>query len=544
MDDKALQIIKEAEREKTKAEPMMNLYQQFADLGYPTENQITSKKTLGEDKSLEIRDPTQIFALNKATSGFIGAWIPRERFFFGIKVKNREIAELDSVKRYCALATQIVHDELFESNYITQLQNTVKSCIGFGTGNSYCEWSYKVNKLVFRDWHVSYYSFKENDDEMADTMILQYNRTARQLADKFNDPGTDVEKAIEKLETESLIFPVIHIVRPRYKRNYKLISKLDMPFESVFVNVKEKKVMKEGGYEEFPFAVPRWETTSGEKWGRGCGLTMLSAIKELQQMRKDYMESANRWNHSPYAVLSNAVEGEVNMKPDGRTDVLEKGAIEPIHPQLMGNFPITEKTLEDQRKLIKEGFYSDIFTQFGNLTGDRRTTTEIELRYKEGLRQLVNPVSKFEAEDFTPQLTRVIRELIRWGIIPPPPSELRGQEFGIEYMGELSMAMRDLQARGFERGMMLMSNMAATFPDVRDEINLDRTMPDILLNYGMKVEHLNTQEEKSEIRQQRIQEQQKLELAQAAQLASQSYKDTTKAGEEGSPAGALIGAMK
>jgi hypothetical protein len=541
-DTKAIEIIQMAELEKGKAQNMLNLYQQFADLGYPVENQITTKRAYGEDKSLDVRDPTAIFALDKATSGFIGAWIPSDRFFFGIRVKNKQLAGLDSVKRYCALATEIAHDEIFDSNYLMQLQNTAKACIGFGTGNSYCEWNLKLKKLVFKDWHVSSYTFKEDENGMVDTMILQYNRTAKQLAARFKDPGEDVEKAVEELKTESKMFSVIHVIRARIRNNYKLISKLNMPFESVFVNIKEKKVMDEGGFEEFPHVVPRWEKASCEKWGRGRGLTMLSAIKELQQMRKDYMDVSNRMSgHSPYEVVTNNVEGEVNMKPDGRTDVTEKGSINPLHPMLQGNFPVTTEALQEQRKLIREeGFYGDIFSQFGNLTGDRRTTTEIQLRYKEGLRQLISPVSRFESEDFTPQISRVVRELIRWGIIPPPPPELRGQEFGIDYMGELAMAMKDMQSRGFERGMTMIAGLAKVFPDIRDEINLGRAMPDVLLNYGMKVDHLNTPEEKAALKQQRAKEQQQMQAMQAAQVVGKAYKDTTSAPEEGSAAGKIM----
>ena len=543
-DSKAEMIIREAQTEKGKAANFMNLYQQFADLGYPVENQITTKRTPGEDKSLDIRDPTAIFALDKATSNFIRAWIPREKFFFNIKVQDPQRGQTYAAKQWCARAVELAHDYLFASNYIMQLHNTVKSCLGFGTGNSYSEWSDKKMKLIFRDWHISTYTFKQDEEGMVDTMILQYDRTARQLVDKYSDPGDEVVKAAEKLETESKLFPIIHFVRPRYRNTFLLISKLNMPFESVFVNVKERKIMQEGGFEEFAFAVPRWEQASCEKWGRGRGLAMLSAIKELQQMRKDTMESSNRRNHPPYEVVKNNVEGEVNMKPDGRTDVYEKGSITPLSPQFNGSANDESFQLEAQRKLIEKGFYVDVFSQFGQLKGDRRTTTEIELRYEESLGDLMSPVSRLENELFTPQITRVINILIRKDRIPAPPSELRGQNYGIEYAGKFAMAMRDLQARGFERGMTLIGNMAATFPEVRDEINLGRTMPDILVNYGMKVEHLNTPDEKAAIRQQRAKDLAEQKALQTAQVGAEAYNKGTTAPESGSPSEALMGAMK
>jgi hypothetical protein len=100
--------------------------------------------------------------------------------------------------------------------------------------------------------------------------------------------------------------------------------------------------------------------------------------------------------------------------------------------------------------------------------------------------------------------------------------------------------MRDMQARGFERGMQMITVMAQTFPEVSDQINLDRALPDVLLNYGMKVEHLNTPEEKAAIRQKREQDMQQQKMMQAAQAAGTAYKDASGKAEEGSPAEAMM----
>jgi hypothetical protein len=549
-DEKAQQIIQFATAEKNKSVNIKNQYQQFADLGYPVENQITSKRTYGEDKSLDIRDPTAMFALDKATAGFIGAWIPRERYFFNILINNRAIAERDEVKRWCALAVQIAHDEIFssESSYMTNLHNTVKAAIGFGTGNNYSDWDRRSQCLTFKDWHVSYYDFKQNEKGIVDTMILQYDMTARQLAMQFDNPGEDVLKAVEKLETESRMFSLIHLVRPRIKRNYMVIDKMNMPFESIFVNVKEKKIIKEGGFEEFPFAVSRWEKASCEKWGRGRGLAMLSFIKELQQMRMDITESRNRRNRPPYEVVANNVEGEVNLKPDGRTNVTDRNSITPLNSNFNGNPNDEAAQLEEKKALIKEGFYGDLFSKISDLKGDRRVQLHLELLNQETMAQMVSPVARMESEHFTPQISRIIKLLMRNSrnglpVIPPPPPALSGQSFGIEYMGRLAMAMRDMQARGFERGMAVVGQMSQMFPEAADQINLDRALPDLLINYGMKVEHLNTPEEKAAKKQQRAQDLAQQKAAMAAQVAGKAYSDTTGKPEEGSAAEMAMAGM-
>ena len=512
---------------------------------YPVENQITTKTTPGEDKSLLIRDPTAVLALNRATAGFIAAWIPKDREFFGIYIKNKRIAELDNVKRWCAMAVRIAHEEIFESNFMQQLQQTVKAAIGFGTGCLYSEWDNKTQGLNFKDWHISTYTIKQNTKGQVDTVIIKYELTARQASEEFKNPGAQVLKDVGETENESKLHTFIHIVRPRIKRNVMFVDSLNMPFESVFVNVKEQEIVDEGGFEELPFAVPRWEKSSMEKYGRGQGTVMLSAVKELQQMRKDFIECGNRWNHTPLEAVDNNIEGEINMSPDGITHVLERHSFGAVDQVSLGSFPITKDMLEFQQNLIKnEGFYNDIFSQFRNLQGDRRVTLELELRNQEGLDQLVAPVINMEGELFTPSLSRDILLLIRNGRIPPPPPELSGQAFGIEYMGKLAMAMKQYQARGFMQLTQVVAALDPVFPEAKDTINADRALPDIARALGVKVEHLSTPEEIAAKRQQRAKDLQEQKMLQAAQVASKSYNEMKDKPEEGSPSGALVGAMK
>lgn len=542
-DKRAEAIIRLADLEKTKAQNFLNLYQQVADLIYPLENQITSFTTPGRDKSLDIRDPTAMFALDDMVAGLIGTWIPAGRLFFGLRVKNRQIAEFDHIKRWLALATQITHDEMFESNFMLQLHDTVKALCSFGTGNLYSEWNNKLLKLNYKDHHISTYTIKQDAQGNVDTVILEYVLTARQATDEFVNPGPKVTEKVQDLRTESDKFTFIHIVRPRINRNVMLVDKLNMHFESVFVNKTEKIIVEEGGFEELAFAVPRWEKSSCEKYGRGRGTILLSAVKELQQMHKDFIECGNKWNNPPLEAVDANIEGEVTTSPGGINHVSDINSIRGLQNQIAGNFPITKEMLEFQQTLIREGFYSDIWRQFGQLKGDRRVTLEIEARLKEGLRRLVSPVTRMEAELFTPLITRSVLLLIRNGRIPYPPPELRGQAFGVEYMGELAMAMRDFQARAFTQFANLVIALDPAFPDAKDSINMDRALPDIGITMGMKVEHLSTEEEIAAKRQARAQQLQQQQLMEAAKVAGKAYKDTSQKAEEESPASEMQEAL-
>lgn len=543
-DERAIRVIKEQEREEQNASNFRNLYQEVADQMLPRENQITGIRTPGEDKSKQVYDPTAMLDLQDMASGLSAAFFPPGELAFGLTVKDRRLANIDGVKRYLALATQITHDELFASNYMLQLNETLSSLIGFGTGCLYSEWDGESLGLNFKDWDISFYTIKQNSAGLVDTLILKYPLTARQAIQEFGDAaGVKVLEASKDPKRESDRFEFIHRVGPRAERNRRFSDFMNMPHESLYVNVKEQILVEEGGYDEFPYAVPRWKKSSNEKYGRGQGTIALSISKELQQLHADFIECGNKWNNPPRQSLSGAVEGRVDVRPGANNIVTQTDAIKALDQGVRGNFPITREMLEFVQEIIHRIFFVDVFAPLAHLTGDRRNMLEIRERIKQAVKKLASPLYRLQSELLTPNITRDVLLLIRNGVIPYPPPELQGQGFGIEYISELALAMRDQQARAFVQFADLVSALDPVFPGAKDIVNIDRALPDVAFTFGLKVEHLSTQEEIADIRQQRLQEQQELKLAQIAQTAGQVYGQTTKSPEEGSPAGELMEAI-
>lgn len=531
-DARAIEVIKEQEREEQNASNFRNLYQEVADQMLPRENQIIGVRTPGEDKSKQIFDPTAMLDLQDMVSGLSAAFFPPGELAFGLTVKDRKIANIDSVKRYLALASQITHDELFASNFMLQLNETLSSLIGFGTGNLFSEWNLGLN---FKDWDVSFYTIKQNSAGLVDTVIIKYPLTARQAIQEFGeDAGEKVVEASKNADTVSKVFPFIHRVRPRAERNRNFTDFLNMPFESLYVNVEEQKLVEEGGFEEFPYAVPRWKKSSNEKYGRGQGTIALSVSKELQQMHADLVECGNKWNNPPREVLDTAVEGRVDVRPGADNRVTAMNSIKALDDGIRGNFPVTKDVLEFIQDIVHRIFFVDVFSPLANLPGDRRTTVEIRERVKQAVKKLASPIYRLQSELFTPIITRSVLLLIRNGVIPYPPAELEGRGFGIEYISELALAIRDQQSQAFVQFADLVSALDPVFPGAKDIVNIDRALPDIGITFGVKVEHLSTKEEIEEMRRVRAEQLAEQKATEAAQALAQGYGQTTKAPEEGS----------
>ena len=501
----------------------------------PRENQITAKRTPGEDKSKDMYDPTAMMDLDDMVSGFINVFFPAEQLPFAFIPKNRSLNNLDRVRSYLSFAAQTTYEEMMASNFMLQLHESLSSLVGFGTSCLYSEWDNKTLGLNYKDWDVSHFTFKQNSKGLPDTAILKFPLTARQAVDEFDDnAGEEVLKAVQKLETESQLFDFIHIVRPRIKRNVMLVDNLNMPFESIFVNVKEVLVVEEGGFEENPHHIARWKKSSSEKYGRGQGTVALSAVKELQQMHANFIDLGNRFGNPPLEILD-SFEGTVKVMPNAQNFVRERGTIKAIEQNVLGNFPITTEVLKFQQDIIHRAFFVEVFAPLANLPGDRRTTVEIIQRVKQAMKKLAGPVYRLQTEKFSPVIIRSFLLLVRNGRIPYPPPELQGENFGIEYIGELALALRDQQARAFQQWGNVAMVLDPIFPEAKDNIRIDSAYRRIGRSYGINEEDMASEEEvtaKRQARAQQLAEQQALQLAGAA---SEGYSKISKAPEKGSP---------
>ncbi|KKK49972.1 hypothetical protein LCGC14_3129670, partial [marine sediment metagenome] len=121
---RAKEIINLRDRELAKQATFRSLWQETADLMFPRENQITGIQTSGTDKSRNIFNTTAVFDSQDMASGLSAAFIPSGQLFFGLKAKDRELSQIDRVRRYLSIATEITHDELFESNFMRQFNET------------------------------------------------------------------------------------------------------------------------------------------------------------------------------------------------------------------------------------------------------------------------------------------------------------------------------------------------------------------------------------------------------------------------------------
>jgi len=536
-DNKAVEILKLYDHEEAKAATSRSLFQDVAEYVVPRQDQITQTSYPGEPKTDQLLDSTAVMAAQEMRAGLSNNLFPPGQKFFGFRASKRQVAENEAVKRWLSMAADVEHEQLFASNFSSQLDQTILADSVFGTGNIYSEYTTRLN---YRDFDIGSYLPMENSKRIVDSILVKFVFTARQAFQEWGDnAGEAVLKAMEETKTQNDNFEFVHLVRPRTKRNPQLSDNLNAPFESFYVAVKDKIIVDEGGFYEFPYHVGRWTRVANEVFGRGRGTLGLPRIKMLQAMMKAYITCANLHNAPPMEILADSLEGEPLIFPRAVNWVSELGSMKALDRGILGNFIITEKSLEAQQELVRKVFYNDIFVQLANLTGDRRTTLEIRERIGEGLKRLGPPIGRFQREILSPLIIRTLFLLVRNGEILPPPPELLGENFEVDYIGRLALELKSHQIAAARQWIMDTAAISEVKPDVLDNIDFDSSVRRMGEGYGVNIDDINSLEEVQRIREERAKQQQAQQALQVAQMAAQGYKDTSKAAEAGSPAAEL-----
>ena len=535
---RAEEIIKLQEREENRNSNYRSMCQETAELQFPRDSAITTTYAPGTQKTDTIYDPTAIEDSQIMADGLLQAIVPAGEYFFRLNVsKDNPGGVTEEYKTYLDYATDKQHRAMFASNYMLTMGETLRSLVVFGTGNMYSEWTIEAGGLNFKDYDVGRYNVLVNSSGKVDTMILKFPYTAQQAVEKWGAKvGEKVAKAYADEKTRNDTFWFIHFVSPRKKRVRRLTDFMNMPWEGIFVGVADKNEIDEGGFPEFPFHVPRWSTTSGETHGRGVGTEIQPQVRVMQTMMCDFIEMGNKAPRPPREVLQ-SFEGEFDVTPDAKNVVQEIPSSRMIETGGHGAYVITKDILEMQRDVIHSAYKKKAFIPLTDLTGDRRNELEIRERKLEGLRQIGQPTGRIQSELLEPQIKRSFMLLVRNGEIPPPPPGLDMVE--IEYLGLMANALSSGQARGFQQTAIIFSELEESYPEMKDNINIDEGSRDLARSLGCKAEHINTIEQRDEIREQRAQLQQQQQALEMAQAAGKTYKDTSGAPEDGSLAGAI-----
>jgi hypothetical protein len=483
---------------------------------------ITSQRTKGGTRMEKVFDCTaldcnDIFAAGMLGHLCTGRWL---------MLRGTD----DSMDDWYAEATTAILEEYAVSNFAQKAHEMFKKLGCLGTACLFQEPG-TTTAINFQDYHIGNFFIVENSKGLVDTLYRQFRYTARQAVQEFKleNVGHSVQKAYQDEKHKDDLFDFIHTVYPRIERNDKKLDTTNMLFASVYIAVKDKHIIEESGFPEFPFCIPRLDEESGEVYGRSIGIKKLPEIKVLNKSVKLRIRAVEKKIDPPLQVPDDGFIRPLRTMPGGLNYYRSNTQDRIVPLETKGDIRVAQDFEEQLRDTIRQAWSVNLFA----LLAEKKnmTATEVLERVEEKLVLLGPMLSRLQAEWFNPMITRTLGILMRSGRIPEPPSGL--EDFEIEYMGKLAIALKLAEIKNLRAVFEYIAPIVSVSPEAMDTFATDTIVKGICHRMGIPKEWLNTKDAIETIREER-------EAMLAAQAAAEAAPKMMGPVDTSSPMAALM----
>jgi hypothetical protein len=519
-------------------------WQTLANYFLPQLSNINTDKTEGVvGWTDEIFDTTAIDA-NQICAAGQRNWLTPSNEKWAAFTASDLLPDKDEAEKWYAECTDIALQMLANSNFYTNIHEFYLSRGGFGTAIFYVEPG-RRNVLNFAQWQISTYCIQEDDEGFVDTMSRQFELTARQAVMKFGlaNVGENIAKAYnaESQKAKDKKFTFIHEIRPRLEeeRDRRKKGPEDMPYSSVYIETDPCRVARKSGYEEQPFMVSRFLKWGKTPYGYAPSFLCLPNVRELNYIVR-FIDALAELRANPRVLVPSSLKGDVDMRSGGVTtvdDQLMQANVLPREWMTQGDYPLAKDMIAMKQDSVKRAYFVDLFNMMNEAatqSRERMTAEEVRARMSEKLEQFSPTFDRMTTEVLNPLLKRVFGILYRGGHFPEPPASVMvpvGSKTHapampeIQYTSRIALQLRSLRNRAFTETVQVVGQMAAQKPDIMDNFDVDTGVREFALDQGLNPKLLRPMKKVTEIRAERLKQQQaQQQLALAEQAASAAGK--------------------
>jgi len=529
-------------------DPWNPLWQELAEMYLPGKAHFTAGRQEGERDNADIYDSTPRRAARELSSSIDGLIKPKTSNWFEPVFEDEELSEKPAVKKWL----EAVQDKMWraiyrtDARFIQRSSEVDTSLVVHGWGCLWISENRARNGLLFRSFHNKDIAIDEDADGKIDTIGLNEWLTARQALARFGESKLhqnikEVLRTEDKFKDKRFLFSQLTI--PQTDRLAGKLGSESMAYQTVVLDVTNEQIMFQGGFNEFPAAIPRWDTEPGQVYPRSPGMIALPDALTLQAISKTLLIGGERAADPPLMVPSDAFLSPVRTYPGGLSvfDVqalADSGLQTPVFPLPTSNaLPVGREMQADYRFQVEAAFYKNVLTlgQEGI-----QTATEVLERKEEFIRALGPIFGRLEADYIGVTVERVFAIMDRAGAFPERPPETVDARMEFRFQSPLQQARKAIDVAGLNRTLEVTAGLTANDPSLLDNINGDKVMRDSPQWSGIPSDWLRTEEEVAEMRGARNQgEQQAAEMdslqpvadslksvAQAQQIASQVPEQT------------------
>lgn len=504
-----------------------NHYDDLARVMLPRRLGFAQTTVEGENRNEDIFDGTPMQAARGLANAIGGMMRPEGLPRIEMKTESDALNQMDEVKDWLADSDGKLKNAFNnpDARFRQASGEKDQDLVVFGTAAMFI--GEAKNRLLFQSLHLRDVTPFFGESGIPEGMFLKRKLTVRQLISRFSENNLSSET--KKLVTDNKIdqkIDVLHAVIPRSESKANALFARDLPFADFWIEIEAKHELSVGGFHEFPFIIPRWDTTSGEDMGRSPGMIALPDAETLQAMGETILIAGQRSADPPLMAPNDGSFDALNTFPGGLSyyDVETAVAVRgnPFFSLESGtNLSISRDMQADSREQIFAAFFRNVLNL--PVRGPEMTATEVIQRKEEFIREIGPIFGRLETDDTSPTVERAFMILLRAGAFLPIPDILQGQNIRFDYDSPVKKIRQQVDAAAARMWAQEIIELSSVKPEALDLINADELGRFSAEALGIPHKIVNGTEQVNQIREQRQQaaeaQQQADQLAQGLDMA-------------------------
>lgn len=499
----------------------------------------------GDQRVEDVYDGTPMQAA-RSLANTVGAMIrPEGQDLTTVRAEDDSLNQIGAVQEWLGRTTEVLNDSIRDpkARYRQATGEVDLDLVVLGTGILYVGLGEAQNHLLYQSVHLKdgYPTFS---DEGLPVGIYRTKKMFLWQAEAMFGKENLSKELRERIDNKRGMDDKIDFLYSVSKRKgveveNPVLSK-NFPYEELWMETQSKHIVREKGFLEFPFVIPRWDTSSGEDYGRSPGMIALPDSNTLQAMGETILVAGQRLADPPIMAPNDGAFQEVNTFPGGMSyyDVETASQVggNPFFPMISGaNLPVTRDMQTDIRNQVAAAFFKNILTLPQN--GPQMTATEIIQRKDEFIREVGPVFGRFETDYNEPVAERSFKLLMRENAFPEVPDELAGQNIKFVFDLPVNKIKKQVQSAAATQWAAEIFQLAQVSPEAKHMVNVDALARFKADAAALPHEIINTREE--------VMEKVKAEkAAMAKQQQMQAMEQMAGMAEKGASAASKMGLIQ
>lgn len=464
-------------------------------------------------------------------NGLVGYSISPNITWFKLSLEDTEQLKLYGVKDWLEEAESVMLAEFNRSNLYKEAPKLIGSGVDIGHGVMFVDEDLSSDRLRFTNIRANEIYLDCNPYGEPKVVYRKYLMTIKALVEHFGLENLNelLQDKWEDQKQRNDTVTVLHAVFKRKEYNPDLPDVLNMEYAGYFIDLDNKHLMKETGYDNFPYAVFLWEQIPGYPYSESPASQALPDIKYLNTINDTSMKIAQTSAEPPMKMSRDVLD--IDITPRGVTQIDKDGILEPVRTG--ENYQVTLTVAEMVKQAVKDWFSVDFFLMLQQKTG-KMTATEVMELQGEKAAVLTNVIVSLNST-LQSIIQRCFNLLLKSGKIPQPPRALieNASQMKVDFVGPLSQAQKKYhELGGISEALSTAIPIMQAFPEAGDYIDADQLMIKALQGNAMPQSVIREDKDVEQIRKTRQEQQQAqmeaMQQQQQAQMLMQNYDKLSK----------------